>query len=213
MIDNFGITLEPKKHIFKDYYESIILIYLVLLFLVIGCGDELLDPAENQQFIFLDLPANSALGDTTNFDNYYMMHGSSGYTIQFNRQFAGGPFGQYSISASLVIQVGTIPAADSMMCMLSVGATNTSSMVSPLEQYFMHPFKLTLKYTGIDLQGLDINDLQFVCTNGTDVPLDVTYDSVTLDYVTGTLEVVNAVIQFDLRQVADSRYGWVRKVE
>lgn len=193
--------------------KALSLIYLVLLLSVIGCGDEILDPAENQQFIFIDLPANSALGDTTNFDNYYMMHGSSGYTVQFNRQFTGGPFGQYSISASMVIEAGTIPAADSMLCLLSVGATNTSALVSPLEQYFMQPFKLTLKYTGLDLQGLDISDLQFVCTSGTDSTIDVTYDSVRLDYVTGTLEVVNAVIQFDPRQVPDSRYGWVRKAE
>ena len=191
--------------------KKLLLLLLVLLFAVIGCGDEVLNPAATQNFI--ELPVNPALADTTEFEYYYMMHGSYGTTIQFDRQFTGGPFGQYSISATMVIDSGTIAASDSLLCLLSVGATNTSAMVSPLEQYFAHPFKLTLKYTGLDLQGLDIGDLQFVYTNGTDVILDVTYDSVLLDYVTGTLQVVNAIIEYDPGHVPDSRYGWVRKAE
>ncbi|HEY7751631.1 MAG TPA: hypothetical protein VH917_05010 [Ignavibacteriaceae bacterium] len=192
--------------------KALFLISLFLLAIAIGCGDEVLDP-EDQQYIFIDLPANTTLGDTTNFEKHYMMHGSYGTTIQFNRQFAGGPFGQYTISATMVIDSGMIAMTDSMMCMLSVGAKNTSAMISPLEQNFAHPFKLTLKYTGLDLQGLSLGNLQFVCTNGSDVTFDVVYDSITLDYVTGTLEVVNARVQFDPRIEPDSRYGWVRKAE
>jgi hypothetical protein len=193
--------------------KKLSLLYILLLILFNGCGDEITDSEETVQLTFIDLPSNPALGDTTKFDNYYMMHGSYGTTIQFNRQFPGGPFGQYSISASLLIATGTIAATDSMICLLSVGATNTSSLVSPLEQYFAHPFKLTLKYTGLDLQGLDISNLKFVYTNGTDVTINVTYDSLLLDYVTGTLEIVNAVIQFDPKQVSDGKYGWVRKAQ
>lgn len=193
--------------------KNIFLIYTILLFVVVGCGNEITDPEETQQLIFIDLPSNAALGDTTKFDNYYMIHGSYGKTIQFTRQFAGGPFGQYSITAKLTIDSATIAVSDSLLCLLSVGATNTSAIVSPIEQYFAHPFKLSLKYTGLDLQGLDISDLQFTYTNEADVTINVTYDSITLDYVTGTLEVVNALIKYDPKQVPDAKYGWVRKAE
>jgi hypothetical protein len=185
--------------------------YLFLLLAVAGCEDKSTDPPETEQRNFLSLPANSAIGDTTKFDNYYMIHGSYGTTIQFTRQFTGGPFGQYSITATLAIDSGTIAVSDSLLCLLSVYVINTCVHIEPIEQFFAHPFKLSLKYTGVDLQGLDLSDLQFVYTNEDDVTLDVTYDSITLDYVTGTLEVVNAIIIYDPRHVPDSKYGWVRK--
>ena len=193
--------------------KNIFLLYIILLFVVAGCGNEITDSEETQQLNFIDLPSNPALADTTKFDNYYMIHGSYGKTIQYTRQFTGGPFGQYSITATLAIDSGTIAVSDSLLCLLSVGAKNTSALVSPIEQYFAHPFKLTLKYTGLDLQGLNISDLQFIYTNEADVTINVTYDSITLDYVTGTLEVVNAIIKYDPKQVPDAKYGWVRKAD
>lgn len=193
--------------------KKLLLIYLYFLLVVVGCGDKSTDPPETEARIFISLPVNAALGDTTKFDNYYMIHGSYGKTIQFTRQFAGGPFGQYNITATLAIDSGTIAVSDSLLCMLSVGATNTSALVSPIEQYFAYPFKLTLKYTGLDLQGQDLSDLQFVYTNEADVTINVIYDSITLDYVTGTLEVVNVVIKYDPKQVPDGKYGWVRKAD
>ena len=116
--------------------KKLLLLVIVLLFAVIRCGDEILNPAVTLNFIAL--PSNLELADTTEFEYYYMMHGSYGTTIQFNRQFVGGPFSQYTISATMVIDSGTIASSDSLLCLLSVGATNTSAMVSPLEPYFTH---------------------------------------------------------------------------
>lgn len=178
-----------------------------------GCNDNSTDPVEDPQLNFLKLPDSPALGDTTRFDNYYMIRGSYGTTIQFNRQFTGGPFGQYSIEASLSIEAGTIPATDSLLCQLSVYVENTCVHVFPIEPFFIHPFKLSVKYTGLDLKGIDLNDLQFVSFNGSNSKLDVRYDFVSIDYVTGTLEIVNAVVKYSPQIDPDSKYGWVRKAE
>ena len=193
--------------------KKTLLLYLVLLFIAISCDNGSVDPPQPVQRNFIDLPVDPALGDTTKFDSYYMMHGSYGTTIQFDRQFLGGPFGQYGISATLTIQTGTIAATDSLLCLLEVFLRNTCVHVSPLEQYFAHPFKLTLKYSGLNLQNLDLSNLEFTYTNENDVAIAVSYDSIIIDYVTGTIEVVNAIIQYDPKQVADGKYGWVRKAE
>ena len=190
--------------------KKFVLLYLALLFIVIRCDSGTVNPTETAQRKFVELPADSALGDTTRFDNYYMMHGSYGSTIQFNRQFTGGPFGQFGISATLTIEAGTIAASDSLLCLLSVNIENTSVSISPIKNYFAHPFKLTLKYNGLDLQNLDLDDLQFVNTDEKNVIIDVKYDSITMNYVTGSLEIVNAVIIYDPRIGSDSKYGWVR---
>ena len=191
--------------------KTIVLTSLVILALIIGCEDEITGPIENESVTFLDLPDSPDLGDTTRFDSYYMIRGSYGTTIQFNRQFTGGPFGQYSITATLEIDSGTIAFNDSLLCQLSVYVSNTCVHIIPIEPFFAHPFKLSVKYKGIDLQQFKISDLQFAYTNENNVPSDVTYDAISIDYVTGTLEVVNAIIQYDPRQTPDSKYGWVRK--
>lgn len=193
--------------------KKLFLIYIVLLVTVSGCGDNSTDAPETETRKFISLPADAALGDTTKFDSYYMIHGSYGTTIHYKRQFTGGPFGQYEIWATLEIDSGTIAVSDSLLCLLSVYIVNTCVHIEPIEPFFAHPFKLSLKYTGLDLQGQDLTDLQFVYTNESDVTLDVTYDSIRLDFVTGTLEVVNAIIEYDPRHVPDSKYGWVRKAE
>ena len=193
--------------------KSKILITLISVLVVIKCSSDISDPDETVKRTFLDLPAGTALGDTTKFDNYYMIHGSYGTTIQFNRQFAGGPFGQYNISASLFVEAGTIPASDSLLCQLSVYVKNTCVHIFPIEQFFSHPFKLTIKYTGLDLQGINLSDLQFVLLTGSSDILDVTYDAVSIDYVTGTLEIINAVVKYDPKIDPDTKYGWVRKAE
>lgn len=194
--------------------RKLILLPLVVLYVFLSsCEDEVTDPPVTTQLKFIGLPENLSLGDTTSFDIYYLMTGDYGTSIQFTRQFVGGPFGQYTISARLDIEVGTIPATDTMLCLLSLFTKNTSAIVSPIEQYFAHPFKLTITYTGLDLQNLDLTDLQFVYTNEAGLVLEVTYDSITIDYANGRLEVVNALIQYDPRQVPDAKYGWVRKAE
>ena len=193
--------------------KRILLMCLVSVFAVIKCSSDVMDPSETEKRMFIALPADTALGDTTKIDNYYMIHGSYGTTIQFSRQFTGGPFGQYSISATLTIDTGTIPASDSLLCLMSVYVKNSCVHISPIEQYYVHPFKLTITYTGLDLQQLDFSNLQFAYSNEKDVYFNVNYDSIIMDYVTGKLEVVNAIVQYDPRQVPDGKYGWVRKSE
>jgi len=175
-----------------------------------SCDNGLLEP-ETQPGKFINLPENSALADTTKFDINYDITGSYDYSIEFVRQFTGGPFGQYSISSKLLIKSGTIPNTDTLSCLFSVDVLKTAALISPIEQYFAHPLKLTLTYLGIDLTGLDSTQVQFVYTNENNVTLPVAYDYVSVDPSTGKLEVVNAIIQYDPQHVTDGRYGWVRK--
>lgn len=176
-----------------------------------GCDNNPSEPVENTELSFLSMPDNPALGDTTEIENYYMIHGSYGTTIQFYRQFAGGPFGQYSVWATLEIDSGTIAFSDSLLCLLSVYVKNTCVHIFPVEQFFAHPFKLSVKYTGLDLQGIQLGDLQFIAMDGSNDALDVTYEAASIDYSTGTIEIVNAIIKYDPTIDPDGKYGWVRK--
>ena len=187
------------------------IIFFLIPVIFNSCDNGILEP-DIQPGNFIGLPENSALADTTKFDIYYDITGSYDYSIEFVRQFTGGPFGQYSISSKLLIQAGTIPNNDTLTCLLSVDVLKTDILISPIEQFFARPLKLTLKYTGVDLQGLDSTQFEFVYTNNNNVTLPVTYDSINIDTATGTLEVINALIYYDPGQVPDGRYGWIRKV-
>lgn len=193
--------------------KKVILTFLLLLISFLSCNDNSTDPIEDPQLSFLSLPGNAALGDTTRIDKFYMLRGSYATTIQYDRQFTGGPFGQYTISATLYIEAGTIAATDSLLCQLSVFVENTCVHIFPIEPFFAHPFKLSIKYTGIDLQNFKLSDLQFVSMNGDNQILGVTYDAASIDYVTGTLEIVNAVVKYSPQIDPDSKYGWVRKAD
>jgi hypothetical protein len=192
--------------------KTLQLICLSLTIIFNSCDNGILEP-ETEPGNFIGMPENSALADTTKFDLYYDITGLNDYSIEFVRQFVGGPFGQYSISSKLLIQAGTIPSTDTLTCLFSIDVLKTASIVSPLEQYFAHPLKLTITYLGIDLTGLDSTQVQFVYTNENNVLLPVTYDSVSVDPSTGKLEVINALIEFDPGHVADGRYGWIRKAD
>ncbi|MFI5237573.1 MAG: hypothetical protein ACHQLA_06540, partial [Ignavibacteriales bacterium] len=116
--------------------KKLFLIYIVLLVTVSGCGDNSTDAPETETRKFISLPADAALGDTTKFDSYYMIHGSYGTTIHYKRQFTGGPFGQYEIWATLEIDSGTIAVSDSLLCLLSVYIVNTCVHIEPIEPFF-----------------------------------------------------------------------------
>ena len=188
-------------------------ILLFLLTIICTYCDNGIIESDIQPGNFINLPDNNALADTTKFDIYYDITGSYEYSIEFVRQFTGGPFGQYSISSKLLIQAGTIPNTDTITCLFSVDVLKTATIVSPLEQYFAHPLKLTITYLGVDLTGLNSTQVQFVYTNEDNVTIPVTYDYVSVDPSIGKLEVVNALIGYDPAHVPNGRYGWIRKAE
>ncbi|MFI5237761.1 MAG: hypothetical protein ACHQLA_07485, partial [Ignavibacteriales bacterium] len=145
--------------------------FLFVSIVLYSCG--VLEVDEFLEGQFISLPESPALRDTTKFDIFYVMHGAYGTSIEFTRKFIGGPFGQFDISTKLLIDSGTIATTDTMTCLLSINTGKTSILVYPVQQHFAHPFKLTLTYVNIDLQGLDPSELEFVYSNGSDVTLDV----------------------------------------
>ena len=193
----------------KFFYLSTIITFAF----IISCGDEILDSPEIEQKKWINLPNNPTLGDTTQFDVTSEVVGINGGSIDITKQFSGGPHGQFSVSAKLLVLSGTFADKDTINFTLSVNAANTSVTVSPVKDYFTKPLKLTLTYSGVDLSGLDSSKLAFVYSNGTDMLIDVYYEDAVVDTLTGRLEVINAYIEYMPNPLPDGRYGWVRKAD
>jgi len=194
-----------KKMIFS-------LIFLALA-IIISCGDEILNSPEPEKDNWIDLPINPALGDTTKFEISSKIVGAIGGTLDFTKDFIGGPFGQYCISAKLRVLSGTFACSDTIDFTLSVDVQNALVSVSPVDSNFTRPLKLTLTYCGIDLSGVNLSEMDFVYGNGIDTFIDVYYDDAVVDTLTGKLEVTNAHIEYIPNPVPNGKYGWVRKAD
>ena len=195
--------------------KNIFLLYIFLLFSVFACKskDSISEPFVNQPINFIDLPGDPAPGDPEEIYTEYHTITSSGGSIQFNKQLDGGPFGSFSISATLEIETGTIPVNEVFTCILIITTEKAYIQISPPEKNFAHPFKLNLKYTGIDLQNVNMNTLDFVCSNGTGETLGVEHNYITADYNTGTLEVKDALIQYNPILESGCICGFVSEIE
>ena len=189
--------------------KNLFILYTVLLFAVIACNrkdeDEVLAPSINQSVNFINLFQDSTLVDSIKSITYCKEIGTNGGTLQFEEQFAGGPFGSFSISATIEIEPGTIPANETYLCMLSNNDVEASIYISPVKKHFAHPFKLKLKYTGIDLQRVNPKTLAFLCSVG----YPVNYASVFADSNTGTLEVNDALIPYISTMENNVKFGFV----
>ena len=185
----------------------------VALAIIISCGDEILNSPETEKDNWIDLPKNPALGDTTKFEISSKIVGAIGGTLVFTKDFIGGPYGQYCISAKLRVLSGTFACSDTIDFTLSVDVQNALVSVSPVDSNFTRPLKLTLTYCGIDLSGVNLSEMDFVYGDGKDTFIDVYYDDAVVDTLTGKLEVTNAHIEYIPNPVPNGKYGWVRKAD
>jgi hypothetical protein len=188
--------------------SNIAIILLALIF-TNGCGDEIFEEVEQDNWI--GLPENSTLGDTTEFSVSSWINGSVGGSIELTKDFSGGPFGQYCIYAKLLILPDTFPGSDSINFNLVVDAEKALVSVLPVQSNFTKPLKLTLTYCGLDLSGLNVDEIDFKYSNGTDTFVDIFYEDALKDSLTGTLQVNNAHIEYFPNPIPNGKYGWVRK--
>jgi len=193
--------------------KIIFLSIFIALAIIISCGDEILNSPEPEKDNWIDLPRNPALGDTTKFDVTSKIVGAVGGTIDFTKDFVGGPFGQYCISAKLRVLSGTFACSDTIDFTLSVDVQNALVSITPVDSTFTKPLKLTLTYCGIDLSGVNISDMDFVYSDGKDTFIDVYYDDAVIDTLTGKLEVTNAHIEYIPNPIPNGKFGWVRKAD
>jgi hypothetical protein len=204
-----GTMLEYLRKNLVMNMKNLFILYTVLLFSVIACSreveDEVLTPSINQPINFIDLFQDSTLVDSIRSITYCKEIGTNGGTLQFEEQFAGGPFGSFSISATIEIEPGTIPVNETFLCQLASHYKKACVYISPVKKHFAHPFKLKLKYTGIELQKVNPNTLDFLCSIG----YSVAYASVHMDNTTGTLEVNDALIPYISTVENNVEFGFV----
>ncbi len=193
--------------------KNLLILNLVLLFSVIACNsnreDEVLSPSINQPVNFIDLFQDSTLIDSIKSFTVVKEIGANGGTLQLEKQYVGGPFGSFSISAVIEIEPGTIPANETFICQLTGNNEKACVYISPSKKHFAYPFKLKLKYTGIDLQKVNPNILDFVCSDGNNNLYPVSYNSVSVDMSTGTLDVSDAVIPYISTMGNNGEFGFV----
>jgi hypothetical protein len=179
---------------------------LASLLFFFGCdqGSDLTSPvdeikSDNANWISLPAPAGMHIENT--FTVTKKINGAKGGFLTMSESYPGGPFGNVTIEAELKFERGAYPG-NKRICM-SHDDFGLVATFKPTFYKFNDRVTYTVTYTGIDLSGIDPENVRFayLATNG-----DVEYtqhEGITVDVSTGTIQVINAMIPHF------SRYGFV----
>jgi hypothetical protein len=171
-----------------------------------GCdqGSDLTSPVDDiksENANWISLPSPEGMYIENSFTVTKRINGAQGGFLTMSESYSGGPFGTVTIDAELVFNQGAFPGNKNIsMTNDDMGCVTT---FAPSFQKFNRRVTYTVTYTGIDLTGIDPDNVSFayLATNG-----DVEYaqhEGITVNVSTGTIEVTNALIPHF------SRYGFV----
>ena len=183
--------------------KKILLALFALSLFYFGCSDSgtNVNPisSSTSSKTAIRLPSNISESIQSNYFVSKVIVGDNGGSIELHNGYLGKngkvtidaelsvPSGAYSGSKNIAMQVGN-----------DAGIDFSPSMV------FNFPLTLTLKFTGVDLKGVDPNSLNFYYFAPDGSTQLVQSDSIIVDVQSGTLEVINAKLPHF------SRYTWAK---
>ncbi len=179
-----------------------LLLLVPFIFLIAGCSQfdsTPTSPVMTEKSV-IQLPHNNS----TNVENLFSVTedivGSQGGQIKLNESYISSN-GKVSIKAKLKIPKNAFSGEETMGYQINDGEASVDFSPS---MSFNKDLLFDLKFTGLDLTGIDPNDVQFlyVAPDGTTHP--VQYSEMTVDVDKGILEVKDALITHF------SRYIWLR---
>jgi hypothetical protein len=174
-----------------------------------GCSDLATNPNTNpgvstqsaKNVTWVNLPSQASLDKRNgDFNASGFVVGNLGGYLHFNESYVGSDGNTVSIEANLTIPAGAFNGAKD----IKMQATDFAAVDFFPSMIFNKPLSLNLKFTGLNLDGVNPKDINFyyMDTNGNLVP--AANDGVIVDVQTGTLEVINAQIPHF------SRYGFAK---
>ena len=183
--------------------KKVLLLLIPVMLIIVGCSQSVLEPivpdAAAQKSVF-QLPAPSSLSIENEFSVNEVIEGSMGGMVKMNESYSSES-GQVTIKAKLKIPKDAFSGTRSIGYV--VDGFDGSIDFSP-GMTFNEELRFDIKFTGLDLTGLDPEDVHFLYVDQQGVTHPVEYSQLTVDTDKGILEVKDAVINHF------SRYIWAR---
>jgi hypothetical protein len=178
-----------------------IIIITAALFLLQGCmTEDSVSPvfyAESQNNSISWLEGTPVLGKEVIVEQ--VVNGKTGGLINYDLQIAN-----LDVTGTLVIPKNSFDGSLNLTTSFSSRTTTQTFGPSPLD--FRRPLILTLEYSGVNLSGINPNEIDFYYL-GTDGQFyKAEYSSISVDPATGILKV------FDAKLNHFSRWGWAKSL-
>jgi hypothetical protein len=148
----------------------------------------------------IDLPEISGLNIEEIVSYYKEIDGDDGGWFSAQHTYQGGPYGNITITTFLYFPEDSFNGDKNISQTMN---TETADVDLGPSMQFDRTVKFTLTITGLDLSGINPEDLDFVYIDSNGNMYDCDYEYVTMDLGTGMLKVKSA------RLSHFSRYGFV----
>jgi hypothetical protein len=187
----------------KGYMKKVLLLLIPVMLVLAGCSQSVLEPTapvlETQKSI-VQLPPSSSLHIEDNtFTVSEAIEGSQGGMIKMNESYESES-GLVTIKAKLKIPKDSFTGTETIGYQIN---SDASIDFFP-GMLFDKDLLFDVKFTGLDLSGINPNEINFLYVDPSGVTYPVQYRQMTVDVDKGILEVKDAVI------VHFSRYIWGR---
>jgi len=183
--------------------KRLLLVLFALSLFYFGCSDigTNINPVKtnSNSKTAIKLPAKSSSSIETIFSASNLINGNNGGTLKLQNSY-NSTLGKVTMDAELTIPGGAYNGAKNITMEISddAGIDFSPSMV------FNTPVILNLKFTGVDLSGVNPASLNFYYFAPDGSTQLVKSDSIFVDVQTGTLEIFNAQLPHF------SRYNWAK---
>jgi hypothetical protein len=184
------------------FMKKILLLFIPVIFMIAGCSESVLEPTspniETQKSI-IQLPPSSNIHIENLFSVSELIEGSRGGMIKLNESYYSEN-GEVSIKAKLKIPKNAFTGTETIGYQINDDASIDFFPAMNFDKDLLYD----IKFSGLDLSGIDPNEVRFMyqAPDGTTYP--VQYSELIVDVDRGILEVKQAVIHHF------SRYIWAR---
>lgn len=196
---------------------------IVVPLLLLGCSDETSIPTSSnsetitksqlKELFNLPLPQDSLI--LTRFSVTETITKDQGGRLRINEEYPGGPHGAVKIDVDLKISKNTL-TEDELDITMFVDA-NTGDISFYPNTTFTQPAKLMVKFSGLDLYAVNPDDVDFICKAADnnyklkDPVINININQGSILLKADPFIVDNAQIQYQVLNVPNGRWGWVRK--
>ncbi len=181
--------------------KKIILSLFAISIFYLGCSDlkTNMNPVNSavSSKTAIKLPLKSGVNIESVFSASQLISGENGGSVQLHESYISGKT-QVTIDAELSVPIGAYSGTKNISMQIGDDAAIDFSPTS----LFNIPLVLNLKITGVDLTGINPNDINFYYFAQDGSVSLVQNDGITIVPQTGTLEIINAKLPHF------SRYGW-----
>ncbi len=183
--------------------KRVLLTLIPVILFIAGCSQtdmQPTSPALETNKAVIQLPPSSSLQIENVYTASDLIDGSKGGMIKLNESYSSGS-GEVSIKAKLKVPKNAFSGTETLE--YQINGEDASIDFYP-GMAFDKDLLFDLKFTGLDLSGINPNEIQFLylAPDGNTYP--VQYSKLTVDIDRGILEVKDAVINHF------SRYIWAR---